>query len=249
MHGRDVPNEPQSETEPDAVRQILIVDPDDEARLLYRETLRRAGYDMLEAPDGRDALTKALVRVPSLVITELRLPFIDGFALLDILRRDRTTAGVPVLVITTDVRPSEADRFRGIADAILTKPTTPEALLAECTRLLDRVAQARDRSGERDDRSGVPPDPAESRRSTMRTKAFPRFATTEPPIRPPALTCPSCDRALTYLQSHVGGVSDRHPEQWDYFSCTTCGTFQYRQRTRKTRRVDFSFVDRDVTRT
>jgi CheY-like chemotaxis protein len=224
------------------------VDPDDDVRLLYRETLRRAGYDILEAPDGRDALTKALVRVPSLVITELRLPFIDGFALCDILRRDRTTAGVPVLIITTDVR-ATVDRFRGIADAILTKPTTPEALLAECTRLLDRPAEARDSSGEQDDRSGVPRDPAESRRPTMRTKAFPRFATAEPPIRPPELTCPSCDRALTYLHSQVGGVSDRHPEQWDYFSCTTCGTFQYRQRTRKTRRIDFPLVDRDITRT
>jgi len=54
---------------------------------------------------------------------------------------------------------------------------------------------------------------------------------------PPELTCPSCDRALYFDSSYVGGVSNRHAEQWDYFTCSTCGTFQYRQRTRKLRRV------------
>jgi hypothetical protein len=47
--------------------------------------------------------------------------------------------------------------------------------------------------------------------------------------------CPSCDRLLTYELSYVGGVNEHHPEQWDYFVCSTCGTFQYRQRTRKMR--------------
>jgi predicted RNA-binding Zn-ribbon protein involved in translation (DUF1610 family) len=40
-----------------------------------------------------------------------------------------------------------------------------------------------------------------------------------------------------YEQSHIGGVSAKHPEQWDDFICPTCGTFEYRHRTRKLRRV------------
>ena len=62
--------------------------------------------------------------------------------------------------------------------------------------------------------------------------------TTEPPTAAPELVCPTCDQPLKYLKSHVGGVSARHAEQWDYYECAGgCRTFQYRQRTRKLRRV------------
>jgi hypothetical protein len=54
----------------------------------------------------------------------------------------------------------------------------------------------------------------------------------------PELLCPSCNHWLTYQYSHMGGINDRHPEQWDYYMCSAlCGPFQYRQRTRKLRRV------------
>jgi hypothetical protein len=69
-----------------------------------------------------------------------------------------------------------------------------------------------------------------------RVRARERFTTTTPPLPPPELVCPSCDQKLAYECSHVGGVSDRHPEQWDAFRCTSCGSFEYRQRTRKLRR-------------
>jgi hypothetical protein len=49
-----------------------------------------------------------------------------------------------------------------------------------------------------------------------------------------------------YEHSHVGGVSQRHPEQWDYYRCSACGRFQYRQRTRKLRRVDGPLAKDDV---
>jgi CheY-like chemotaxis protein len=65
-----------------------------------------------------------------------------------------------------------------------------------------------------------------------------RGDTVNPPIAPPTLVCPLCDRPLMYRRSHVGGVSSKHSEQWDYFDCEAgCGTFQYRTRTRKLRKV------------
>jgi len=67
---------------------------------------------------------------------------------------------------------------------------------------------------------------------------FSREDTTTPPNSPPDLRCPLCDQTLQYRTSHVGGVSERHREQWDYFECPNgCGDFQYRQRTRKLRNV------------
>jgi hypothetical protein len=57
-------------------------------------------------------------------------------------------------------------------------------------------------------------------------------------LTPPELVCPDCDAPLAYLRSHLGGVSSKHPEQWDYYECPNqCGTFQHRTRTRKVRKV------------
>ena len=65
-----------------------------------------------------------------------------------------------------------------------------------------------------------------------------RRDTTRPPAPPPALVCPACDWPLGYTKSHIGGVSERNAEQWDYFECARgCGRFQYRQRTRKVRHL------------
>ena len=70
-------------------------------------------------------------------------------------------------------------------------------------------------------------------------KAHRRGDTINPPVAPPTLVCPLCDKPLTYRRSHVGGVSSKHSEQWDYFDCEAgCGTFQYRVRTRKLRKAD-----------
>ena len=70
------------------------------------------------------------------------------------------------------------------------------------------------------------------------SRTFNRHSTITPPSTPPALVCPSCDTPLTYQDSHIGGVSEQHREQWDYFECPAhCGRFQYRQRTRKLRKL------------
>ena len=60
---------------------VLIADPDAETRALYRDAFARVGCDVVEATDGRDALAKAFPSPPSLVITELTLPFVNGYAL------------------------------------------------------------------------------------------------------------------------------------------------------------------------
>jgi hypothetical protein len=75
-------------------------------------------------------------------------------------------------------------------------------------------------------------------RRTILSRTYQRVETTEPPVAPPSLVCPDCDQVLRYQRSHVGGVSARHPEQWDYFECANgCGMFQYRRRTRKLKKV------------
>ena len=205
----------------DRVDPILVVDGDADTRAMYRDALAIAGFEVVEAVDGREALVKALVHPPRLVITESRLEFIDGYALCGILRRDRATAAVPILVVTTEGHPAQIGRARMAgADVVLVKPTSIETILQETQLLLDHR-----HTGERGTAiKGM-------------SKSFSRLTTTRPPLLPPALICPSCDRPLRYERSEVGGVSHRNREQWDYYACSSCGSFQLRQRTRKFRKV------------
>jgi len=230
--------------------RVLVADGDEGVRLLYRTAFQPAGYDVVEAADGREALTKALVRQPSLVVTELQLPLIDGFSLCEILRRDRMTAGVPILVVTSETSPETMNRACSVADAVLVKPITPEAvreraarLVARSNELLGRGTTIRETaSAQLDVARGAVAKSRERRRTAQRrraakARAFSRVVSTAPPAPPPALLCPSCAHPLTYECSHVGGVSEEDPERWDYFSCASCGVFQYRHRTRRLRAV------------
>ena len=211
--------------------RVLIADADDDTRSLYRESLKLAGCDVVDAADGRDALVKALCHRPSVVITETRLPIFDGYALCEVLRRDSMTRGVPILVVTTETRPTELDRARDAgADVVLTKPVPLDVLLKEIQQLLQQP--------QRSNESGKAARVSKEQRRASLAKAHLRFETTTPPATPPDLICPSCDTPLVYEHSHVGGVSSRHPEQWDDYTCpASCGTFVYRHRTRKLRRA------------
>jgi CheY-like chemotaxis protein len=223
---------------------VLVADADADTRTLYQLALPRAGCEVTEACDGRDALTKALAEPPTLIITELRLPLIDGFALCEILRRDAATHAVPILVVTGEARPAELNRIRNAgANAVLVKPTLPDAIVSEVRKLMTNGANGNSGRGTSAPTHAIvePNTSAEVARSeahsSVLSKSHARFKTTTPPTPPPNLTCPSCDQLLKYEHSHVGGVSARYSEQWDYYSCSTCGTFQYRPRTRKLRRV------------
>src|SRR5437660_945063 len=111
---------------------ILVVDADADTRALYREAFALVGCDVVEACDGREALAKAFVQPFTLVVTESALPFVDGYALSEILRRDRATCNTPILVVTSDTRPDHAERaHRAGADVVLVKPTPTENVVSE----------------------------------------------------------------------------------------------------------------------
>ena len=225
----------------------LIVDRDGDTRKMYAEYLALSKCLTDEAEDGREALAKAIARQPDVIVTETRLPGINGFDLCHLLRRDAATRAIPIVVVTADAFEGHVNRAKHAgADAVLVKPCLPETLLAEIHKMLDQSAVLRERA--RETQAKVADQIARSeallhrstenlRRVTL-NRAHQRRDTTAPPALPPSLLCPSCDLPLRYQRSHVGGVSERHAEQWDYYDCSAgCGAFQYRQRTRKVRKV------------
>jgi DNA-binding response OmpR family regulator len=213
---------------------------------MYAEFLQRSSYEIDEAEDGREALAKAISAPPGVVVTETRLVGLNGVELCRLLRTDVATQDLPIIFVTGDVYDEQIKvAERAGADTVLVKPCLPETLLLEMerlrrmsSRLRERGRALRDQVAEQLDRSARVLEHSRSlpRRLSM-SRAHSRHDTTSPSLMPPALVCPICDQPLRYERSHIGGVSARHTEQWDYYECLHCsGTFQYRQRTRKLRR-------------
>jgi CheY-like chemotaxis protein len=217
--------------------RILVADPDSDTTRLLRAALPQA--DIIEARDGRDALVKALGRVPALMLAAVILPIIDGYALCAILRRDAATRGLPIILLT-DVHDHERQARDAGASAVITKPVSVELMAIEARRLLSGasvgVTLVSHLECTTEHSINAPPATAPLARGHLK-KAYQRVDTRTPPERPPSLLCPLCDLPLAYRYSHLGGVNAHHPEQWDYFWCRRCGVFEYRQRTRNLKRV------------
>lgn len=95
---------------------ILIVD-DEQAILDFVEAvLEDAGYDVVTAPDGRAALRMVHQRMPSLVLTDLMMPLMDGQALCSSLRAEPMTAELPILLMTAAYHPPIYAEFNAIID-------------------------------------------------------------------------------------------------------------------------------------
>jgi len=210
----------------------LLVDRDEDTRQMYAEFLNQCGWTIEEAADGRDALVKVLAHRPSIVVTETRLPIVDGFELCERLRRDPSTESIPIIVVTADVyAPAVQRALEAGADLVLLKPCLPESLRVHLHKVLnDRAEHPRTRA------AVTRPEPRRRLASSSRrtAKAPAGVSTTTPPTTPPTLDCPHCRGSLSYELSHIGAstTTQRRPEQWDYYICAAgCGRFQYRHRT------------------
>jgi len=222
---------------------ILIVDADADTRALYRAIFPAHLYDVQESEDGAIALGLAIDRRPDLIITETHLSRIDGFSLCRMLRADPLTRSIPIVVVTSAAREGDGARaLQAGATRVLVKPCDPETVASAAKQALDRSGAAVEDSidetaadGRREVERPLPPaqPPAAPIKARGRSRGFQRHVTTTPASAPPELRCPRCDEGLAYQHSHIGGVNAESVEQWDYFQCRQCGTYQYRHRTRK----------------
>ncbi len=120
-----------------AVRTVLVVDDEPEIARLVRDYLERAGFAVVTAADGEEALRQARRRRPDLVILDLGLPGTDG---LDIARALRRDGEVPIIMLTA--RTEESDRIAGLelgADDYVTKPFSPREMVARVRAVLRRT--------------------------------------------------------------------------------------------------------------
>jgi len=115
---------------------ILTVDDSASVRQMVAFTLADAGYKVVEAVDGRDALTKASGGV-NLVITDLNMPNLDGIGLIRALRANPAFKGVPIIMLTTESQESRKQEGKAAgATGWIVKPFTTQQILAVVRRLL-----------------------------------------------------------------------------------------------------------------
>ena len=126
QHGEDTP-------------RILIVDDEKHIRTLLREQLEEAGYSIVEAQNGREAIQLARAERPDLIILDILMPGLDGFEVTTILKQSDETADIPIMILSI-----VEDRDRGYrlgVDSYLTKPIDAEQLLSTVSSLAARGQQ------------------------------------------------------------------------------------------------------------
>jgi two-component system phosphate regulon response regulator PhoB len=131
------PGQADREAEPGG---ILVVEDEGYLRGLIRLALERAGYRVRDVADGEAALEAVARQRPDLILLDIDLPGIDGFAVCQRLKADPATTGIRILMLTA--MSEEADRERGLqvgADGYVAKPFGPFALLA---RIRDELTDA-----------------------------------------------------------------------------------------------------------
>lgn len=119
---------------------VLVVDDEPMARTLLRLMLVRAGFDVVEAEDGFDALDKLKDGLPDVMILDVMMPGIDGFVVCETVRSTPNTSDLPIIMLSakTDLESVNKGLELG-ADKYLTKPISPE----ELTRQVRDVLQER----------------------------------------------------------------------------------------------------------
>lgn len=121
----------------DGKQRILLVDDEPSTVMAIRKRLELAGFDVLTALDGEDALVKARDLQPHLIVLDLQLPKLSGLKVCTMLKRDQLYQQIPIIILTgkEEVVDEQACRECG-ADAYLTKSSGTPALLDHITELL-----------------------------------------------------------------------------------------------------------------
>lgn len=118
-------------------RTIMTVDDSASVRQMVGFTLRGAGYGVVEAGDGKDALLKVNGGPVHMVITDLNMPNMDGIELIRHLRADNAYKYIPIILLTTESQDSKKQEGKSAgATGWIVKPFKPEQLLAVVKKVL-----------------------------------------------------------------------------------------------------------------
>src|SRR6202521_6439659 len=113
-------------------KRILVVEDQEDNRIILRDLLSDAGYEVIEVGDGEAALSAAAAHHPDVILMDVQLPLLDGYEATRRIKADPTLKHIPIIVVTSyALGGDEAEARAAGCDAYIAKPFSPKALLAK----------------------------------------------------------------------------------------------------------------------
>jgi two-component system, cell cycle response regulator DivK len=118
-------------------KAVLIIEDNEQNIYLMTFILENAGYEVLQARDGREGVELAGKSVPAIVLLDIQLPVMDGYAVARELRRNAVLADVPIVAVTSYAMPGDRERALGAGcNGYIEKPINPDTFAGEIARYL-----------------------------------------------------------------------------------------------------------------
>ena len=118
-------------------KKILVADDTENGRELVKTVLENSGYEVIEAKNGLEALDCARRDLPDLIILDLHMPGLDGFGVIEQLRREQPFASTPIVALTASAMMGDKERAMSLGfTGYITKPIRLALLRSEVKRLL-----------------------------------------------------------------------------------------------------------------
>jgi|SRR5712691_3549387 two-component system cell cycle response regulator DivK len=113
-------------------RRILVVEDQEDNRRILRDLLTSAGYEIIQAENGEEALAAAARERPDLILMDIQLPVLDGYEATRRIKANPALRAIPVIAVTSYALSGDENKARAAGcDAYVTKPFSPRALLAK----------------------------------------------------------------------------------------------------------------------
>jgi two-component system, cell cycle response regulator DivK len=113
-------------------KRILVVEDQEDNRRILRDLLTSAGYEIIQAENGQEALAAAARERPDLILMDIQLPLLDGYEATRRIKADPDLRAIPIIVVTSYALSGDEGKARAAGcDAYVTKPYSPRVLLAK----------------------------------------------------------------------------------------------------------------------
>ena len=120
---------------------LLLVEDNEDNRIIYSTVLRHLGYRVIEAQDGVEAVELARTAQPDLILMDISIPRMDGWEATRILRGDSRTSAIPIIALTAHALADDRERAAKVGfSSYLAKPIEPKVVVAEVRRWIGEGA-------------------------------------------------------------------------------------------------------------
>ena len=129
-------------------KRLLLIDDDPNLILLVKDYLEFRGYEVITAENGREALEVLEQEIPDMIICDVMMPEMDGYAFVNQVRQEERTSWIPILFLSA--KGQSGDKIKGInigADVYMVKPFEPEELVAQVEASLKQAFRQRQQTG------------------------------------------------------------------------------------------------------